>query len=333
MTAFQKGETQRQAEYKREIWPKLCDGKHGGKHYSHILPEGHLEKNYYPPIYEALRVYLEENKIALHSSSLNLKSSQACCFNFLFPWRLNLDESTAVLASVLPDVEQVLGIEFEYTGPDGATEWLGEPPGGGRGQNRTSVDAAIWWKDRSYGNRLTLIEWKYTENSFGDCGGYRSKGNQSKGKCLGIEVARIQPKEDCFVSTGNNNRTSRRYWDLLEEAGIFVSRFTEKGCPFRGPWNQLLRLFLLRDYCQQSMKNLDVVEVVAIGFEDNWQHLLKMPPYMKGRGNNVVQAWNELLEEVPPLRKVSVEHLVSSTGKLSPEHRKWREYIESRYGV
>ena len=333
MTAFQQRETRRQAKYKQKRWPELPDGKHSGKQYSHILPEGHLEKNYYPPIYDALKVYLEESKISLHSSSLNLKSSQACCFNFLFPWRLNLGGSTGVLASILPDVEQVLDIEFEYTGPDDATEWLGEPPGGGRGQNRTSVDAAIWWRDQAGNHQLTLIEWKYTESSFGDCGGYKSKGNQRKDKCRKLKVDTVVPREDCYVSTGNDGRTSRNYWTLLKESGIAVSDLLGEGCPFRGPWYQLLRLYLLRQYFQQNLRELDSVNVAVVGLNENWCHLLRMPSYMEKFGNDVIDAWNELLVGAPPLRKISVEHLVSYIGKLSPEHEKWLEYIKSRYGV
>lgn len=49
----------------------------------------------------------------------------------------------------------MIGIEFEYTGkdeypgPEGFVTWLSEPPGGKRGQNRNSIDAAVFWGDRN----------------------------------------------------------------------------------------------------------------------------------------------------------------------------------------
>ena len=139
MNAFEAKETRRHARFKQESWPDLPDGQHGGKSYSHILPDGHLDKNCYPPIYTSLRGYLDEADIALHRYALNLRSSQVCCFNFLFPCRLDLGLAYQILGSALSKVEKVSQIEFEYTGPAGATEWLGEPPGGKRGQNRTST--------------------------------------------------------------------------------------------------------------------------------------------------------------------------------------------------
>lgn len=342
LNTFDRKETRRQADYKRTKWPELQDGVLSGRptyHYPHILPKGHQDKNFYPPIYKPLLKYLEEGNIALHKESLNLKSSQVCCFNFLFPFRLELRSSPGLLSDVLPGIRKISDIEFEYTGPDGATNWLGEPPSGGRGQNRTSIDAAIRWQDGKGANRLTLIEWKYTESEFGTCGGYKSKGNRQKDKCSNLSAEKIcsKPRSNCYLETAINNRTNRRYWEHLPQAGISLMPLHDNlGCPFQGPFYQLLRLYLLRECCQETLTDVDRVDVAVIGFREN-ADLLRMPskpPHLPQLGDNVIEIWNKLLTNgAPPLRWATVEQIMTSSGNSGSDERKWRKYISERYGV
>jgi hypothetical protein len=152
LNAFEQAETQRQVAFKRTHWQGLPDGgwsKRPDYTYPHILPEGEIEKAFFPPIARPAIEYCDQSNIAIHSEALNLRSSQVCCFNVIFPMRMDLELAAVALAPVLPGVRKVTAIEFEYTGPegDGATRWLGEPPGGMRGQNRTSIDVAAWWED------------------------------------------------------------------------------------------------------------------------------------------------------------------------------------------
>ena len=339
MNAFQKGETRRQIRYKRKKWPELPDGIWSNKQYPHILPEEHPDKKFYPPIYKPLLKYLREENIEQHTSALNLKSSQVCCFNFLFPFRLELEISPKLLSSALPGVRKISAIEFEYTGPNGATNWLGEPPGGKRGMYRTSVDAAIRWQDEKDANRLTLIEWKYTEAEFGSCGGYNSRGNQQKDKCCTLSAKSIwcNPRSNCYLETDITNLISRRYWEHLSQAGISIVPLDNNlGCPFQGPFYQLLRLYLLREYCQQTLTDIDRVDVAVIGFRKN-VYLLRMPPrpsYLHRTGGNVIEIWNRLLtNDTPSLRWTTVEEMMASPGNDSPDEQEWRKYISERYGV
>jgi hypothetical protein len=331
LTGFQKVETRRQTQYKRQKWPGLPDGvwsKRPSYHYPHILPESYVDKNFYPSIYPDIRRYLEEKNIAAHSELLNLRSSQACCFNFLFPLRLDLDLAARVLSAALPSVRQVSAIEFEYTGPEGTTEWLGEPPGGKRGQNRTSIDTAVWWEDQGNRKRLTFIEWKYTESELGGCGGYVSKGNKQRDKCRTLRVQGILPERDCYIATGKDDRTRRKYWKHLALAGISPERFGNRsGCPFIGSFYQLMRQYLLAAYCKTHMNDVDEVALVLIGFRGN-HDLLRVPNSVTHLGNDVVSAWNGLLTTAPPPRLVFVEDMLAS----APSNE-WREYIRERYGL
>jgi hypothetical protein len=119
-----------------------------GRHAAEKDQNGRLEVRDTPYLQPALLSYAAGEDIALHSEVLNLKSSQAACFNFLFPLRIDLALANAALRSFLPGLREVTAIEFEYTGPPGVTAWLSEPRGGKRGQNRTSIDAAIFWIDK-----------------------------------------------------------------------------------------------------------------------------------------------------------------------------------------
>ncbi|NIN68615.1 MAG: hypothetical protein GTO63_28700, partial [Anaerolineae bacterium] len=201
--------------------------------------------------------------------------------------------------------------------------------GGMAGQNRTSIDAAIWWEDGLYKTRLTFVEWKYTEKALGDCGGHNSRGNDQRYRCETLEVRNIQPARDCYLESRRSNRTSRHYWAHLADAGISLRPLCgHTGCPFMGPFYQLMRQYLLAAYCQDELGDVESVDVVVVGFQGN-EDLLRIPEELAHLGHDVVSAWNRLLtRKAPPLRHVPVEDLLSGV----PSDGR-REYIRERYGV
>ena len=333
LNEFERQETRRQVAFKRKHWPDLPDGvwakKKGETHtYPHILPEG--DRSLYPGIAGKVFEYCHASNIAIHSEFLNLRSSQACCFNVLFPLRLDLELARAALDPVLPHVREVSKIEFEYTGPDGdgATEWLGEPAGGQRGQNRTSIDAAVWWTD-GIRRLLTFIEWKYTEKNYGTCGGYASRGNKQKHLCRDLDAQCGDPSLSCYLTKGKN---TRRYWEHLGEAHINLSAFSDlKGCPFMGPFYQLMRQHLLAAYCRENGPVEDVY-VVSVGFRGN-RSLHELPAALQGLGATVEDAWNACLEGAAPMVHVTVEAIMEHI-KASPlANEPWLDYLEERYGL
>jgi len=331
LNAFEKQETLRQVLYKRTHWPDLPDGqwsKRRGYVYPHILPEGHQEKAFFDP---SLIAYLQANDIAIHAESLNLRSSQACCFNFLYPLRQDLDLASSVLKAWLSDLGQVTRIEFEYTGPEVVTEWLGEPPGGKRGQNRTSVDAAIWWKGRDRRPRLTLFEWKYTEKEFGSCGGYGSDGNRQKARCRTLDTRSIEPTRDCYLALGDTQHNRRRYWKHMEASGIRFREFTGKGCPFRGPLYQLVRLQLLASWLASHTQN--DVEVAVACFKGN-SDLMRPPRYLRHLDAYLPSAWQSLLAEPNRFGVVFVDNLMAYCDSLPDvAGSSQRMYLRERYGL
>jgi hypothetical protein len=327
----------RQAEFKAKssYFSKAAraEGFYKGKRYPFCVPRERAEENLFREIRTAALDYCKRQGISWHDGqddkpSNHLCSSQVCCFNFLFSLREDLDKARLILSKALPSLRRVESIEFEYTGPGSATEWLGEPPGGKRGQNRTSIDAAVWWDDERNKTRLTLVEWKYTEQSFGGCGGYRSVGNYQQHRCDTLKVQDVRPERDCYLASGEGDRTSRHYWEHLGEAGISLGRFGDHlGCPFRGPFYQLMRQYLLAAHCKASVSEADNVDVISIGFQGN-QDLLRRPEYLAHLGEDVVSAWNSMLTTAPPLRHVFVETMLADAPSDD-----WREYVRQRYGV
>jgi hypothetical protein len=325
----------RQAEFKAKSphFSKAAraEGFYKGEWYPFCLPRERAEENLFSEIRTAALDYCKRQGISWHDGqddkpSNHLCSSQVCCFNFLFPLREDLNKARLILSKALPSLRRVESIEFEYTGPRSATKWLGEPPGGKRGQNRTSIDAAVWWGDERNKTRLTLVEWKYTEQSFGDCGGYRSEGNDQRHRCRTLKVQYIRPEADCYLATHRDDRTSRRYWEHLAEAGVSLERFGDHlGCPFRGPFYQLMRQYLLAAHCRAELTEVDNVDVMVIGFRAN-RDLLRRPRHLSHLGQDVVSAWNNMLTTARPLRHVFIETMLA--GAPSDD---WREYIRQRY--
>jgi hypothetical protein len=329
LNAFEQAETVRQVEFKRRRWPHLPDGcwsKDPRRSYPHILPDGELAKAFFEPIAADVLRYCAENDIAVHSEALNLRSSQVCCLNVLFPLRADFALARQALVDVLPGVTEVTDIEFEWTGPSGVTEWLGEPSGGKRGQNRTSIDAAICWR-RGDRPMLTLCEWKYTERSYGTCGGYESRGNQNKKHCL-ASLGNVQDYHTgCYLTQGRNHR---HYWDHFDEAGISLEALADgSGCPLRGPFYQLARQYLLAGYVQNNNPDLGV-QVVSLSFGGN------SALHATSDGVRTVEkAWNAGLGEGhEPLRTVHVESIVAKARQAAkPSDRAWLDYFVERYGV
>lgn len=337
LNRFQRQETKRQADYKRHTLRILDDGvwsKNKNYSYPHILPEGHIEHNFAPRLFPSLKAYLDSCDIQLHSEILNLRSSQACCWNFFFPLRQDIGIASKALELLLPNVKEVADIELEYTGPDGTTVWLGEPPGGKRGQNRTSADATIWYTDDLGHNHLTVIEWKYTEAEFGTCGGYNSDGNRQKDKCTNLSARNISSGRDCYLAKGDSPERSRRYWEHLNFAGISLSPFKGKtGCPFIGPFYQLMRLHLLAAYARSQDRNIDQVEVAVVCFKGN-SHLPKITNNLGWLAASVPEAWRRLLTDGSSFRIVFIEDIIRDACKHAEIRDSiWMQYFSERYGL
>jgi len=278
--------------------------------------------------------YLSREDIEIHSGLRNLKSSQAACFNILFPMKEDLSLALAALSFFLPNVESISNIEFEYTGPTEITQWLGEPTKGKRGRNRTSIDAAIFWKDKGNKSNISLIEWKYTERNLGTCSVFSSK--DSRNACENIDLSsRDDPALLCPLSKERKGN-SRRYWEHLKASGISLDRMkTTQGCPFQTPLYQIMRQCEVAAYLRNNHV-ADSVEVVLISFDANKAVLevpIELEPLVSKENDNIIDLWNRVLADVPPVRFVTVEQIIRHLDSTGVYERDWRQYLKDRYGV
>lgn len=351
LTPFEQQETARQVAFKQKHWIHLPPGEsaaYPGHFYPHILPAGdpdpleHLPKNFYPGAAKRILAYLQENAIYLQRDALNLRSSQAACLNILFPLAQDPALAQQALQPLFPGLAAVERIEFEYTGPGPqpgetipeATRWLGEPVGGARGQKRTSLDAAVFGRDQDGQPYALLLEWKYTERSFGTCGAFTQASPEARqANCESLDMRR-DPATRCLLMTGEPHR-QRRYWERMAPAGLELERLAVvRGCPFQGPFYQLMRQFLLAEFLRQH--GWSRCEVAVLSFGGN-PGLAQIPPALHGllpnRGD-LIDAWNSILApSIPPLRSLTVEALLDSVDRLPGVETAWREYIQERYGV
>ena len=332
---FEKQETLRQVAYKRRLWPEMPNGRFSKQPqhtYPHILPEGNLKKAFYPQIAESILNYMETEKIAPHSELLNLRSSQAACFNFLFPLRQDLGLATEVFSQFFPTLKQVTSLEFEYTGPVEVTTWLGEPPGGKRGQNCTSIDAAVFWENQGGQEYAALIEWKYTERGYGSCSAFNNASASEEIACLGLSVwENPLPEQVCLLCRGVPAR-SRRYWEHMDKAGIDLTKFRSvRGCPFQGPFYQLMRQTLVAGYLRTRETQ---AQVVSMSFGGNTS-LHSLPEHLRAiNADNVIKAWNRVLDvNTPPLLVITVEQLIGAVDRIGTQENDWRNYLKEHYGV
>jgi hypothetical protein len=339
MNQFQRKETLKQVVFRDNNFPGISNGpysKNPDHLYPHILPPGNESRVYYGD-YDDIKEYFDESGITFHTESLNLKSSQVCCINLLFPLKKDISKATAVFKLLFPNLQNISKIEFEYTGDDNEYRELGEPESGKRGQNRTSIDAAVFWKDKSNIEHISFIEWKYTEPGFGGCSAFNDTDkDEVKLKCLNQRVLE-SPEEYCLVTTGSPLR-NRTYWKLMEKAGIDINLFTSKeGCPFRGPFYQLMRQYLLA-YLVTKNKPEAKVEVVSMAFENN-ASIHKIPRYLKDLAatqntKDIITLWNSIIKPPSlPLGYITVEKFVKAVDDSGAYDESWRNYIKERYGL
>jgi len=180
--------------------------------------------------------------------------------------------------------------------------------------------------DRTDQTDLTLVEWKYTESSYGACRGFSEEGD----KCSKLQIQEPISKTQCYLTQGRNKR---RYWEHTELSGIDIQAFAKvPGCPFRGPAYQLWRQYLLAAYCRET-GNYNKVEVASISFSGN-KSLHQVPDYLASLGSDMLSAWKSFLIGVPKLRHVNVEDIVDRIKTTNlPVDAEWVDFLKLRYGL
>ncbi|MFC1689172.1 hypothetical protein ACFL07_05860 [Pseudomonadota bacterium] len=311
-SAWSRKVTRQQAELKKKLWPRLPPGFHQKteRHYDHILPEGYEKLAFYPPIADAVFEYASERNLKIHDEIRNLKSSQACCFNFLFPLKLDLEAAALALRHFHPTLESVKDLDFEYTGPSELTDWLGEPEYGRPGYKRTSIDCAVFWTSNDGNPHVTLIEWKYTEVAFGTC-------SSQKTSCRKDDY-----QKNCPLVHGSIERP-RRYFECLEEAEINLSKIPSVGCPFRGAIYQLMRQSLVAFWVKENI-GLEP-HLVSLNFTENTSTESIEAEYYNSAMTSLLELWNLAVPADLSFQSWAVESLLDVVREDS------RDWLQEHY--
>ena len=311
--------------YKRNVLKCESQGKWRGKPYPHILPSGKWQYNLFEGIRDSVIQYFERNYIAWHQQKHNLLSSQILCVNLFFPLRQHLDVIQSFLSSHFSDVERVIDIDFEYIGPY-EKNYFNED--GGRGQNRTSSDVAIIWKDKSNNKNMLLLEFKFTEPNFGECS---KQSNPNRSRCQSATKVIETPEKECWRAI-----RGRSYWERILSVGSPFRRealTAEKYCPFRYDFYQLMRNQLLA-HCIEADSQADFsrVDFGIIYHADN-ETLLRMARPFAGE-RNPLKAWPRLLKDPNKFHTFTIQELLDAVDRKLPVGlAEWRSYLKWKYDL
>jgi len=305
-------------------------GTYRGHRYPHLLPQHSWVLNLWEGIcHEAVR-HFAQSQISWHDQKHNLLSSQILCVNLFFPLRKHPDILRLWLSSYLDDVREVTDLDFEYIGPNdpqdlsGFRNYLNEP--GSRGQNRTSADVAITWRDNKGSTNLLLLEFKFTESSFGECS---KQGNPDHRRCLSSKEIVSSPWTQCYRA-----EVGRPYWDIIlsSDSPLRQDLLTaEAFCPFRYDFYQLMRNQLLAHCIQRDPEvNYDRVEFGVMYHPDNEMLMHMRRPFDKEK--NPLKAWRSFLIDPDSFHSFPIQELLDTIEpKLPAGLVNWRRYLKEKY--
>lgn len=312
---------------------KLHIQEHGewrGQQYPHILPKDLWFLNLWEGICFKTVRYFDNLQIKWHDQKHNLLSSQILCVNLFFPLREHPEFLKLWLSSSLAGVEEVTSLHFEYIGPDfpqdpsGYRNYFREE--GSRGQNRTSADVAITWRDREGHANLLLLEFKFVEENFGVCSRYP---NMDSKRCLSSGEVIRSPRTQCYRA-----QVGRLYWDyILAGDGPFHQELlvAEDYCPFRYDFYQLMRNQLLA-HCIETDPEEQYAKVhFGVMYHSNNDRLMSMSrPFNKQR--NPLEAWRGLLGDPNTFHAFTIQQFLDTIGPELPKDLiEWRRYLKEKY--
>lgn len=305
-------------------------GKWRGQRYPHILPQDLWFLNMWDGICFKAVKHFDQSQIRWHDQKHNLLSSQILCINLFFPLREHPDLLKLWLSSRLADVEEVTDLDFEYIGPDDTQEPSGYrnyfKEEGSRGQNRTSADVAVIWRDSKGSKNLLLLEFKFTEGDFGACSRYP---NMDSKRCYSSREIIRSPHTQCYRA-----QVGRLYWHfILADDSPFRQELltSEVYCPFRYDFYQLMRNQLLAHCIQRDPEeHYKKVEFGVMYHTDNERLTNMSRPFNKEK--DPLKAWHKLLISPDSFHVFTIQGFLESVGSNLPSDLvDWRKYLEEKY--
>ena len=295
-----------------------------GNEHPHLLPSAKWKYNLWEGIREEAPTYFRVESIAWHRQRHNLLSSQIMCVNLFYPLMKQLFVVKHWLKGEYPDIDKVIKLDFEYIGP---SNYFNEQ--GVRGQNRTSSDIAITWRDNSERKNLLLLEFKFTEPDFGNCS---TQGNTNPSNCLSSSDVIASPQTKCYRA----REKKRHYWDyILSNNSPFLRNSLGRAtyCPFRYDFYQLMRNQLLAHCIEvDSKSDFHRVEFGVVYHADNYELLNMTHPF--GEERNPLQTWPSMLKDPKSFHVFTVQDFINEIEEIIPTNLSpWRSYLKERYDL
>lgn len=257
-------------------WKNLTKepGVYKGIKYDAILPDEYKDK--YHPLYQPLVTELTKHKFKTHKHFGHMASSQAACINLFLPILKDKKFADTILPRINHKFKELAvdqlekGFQFEYFDQANPLNDHNDAVG-------TDSDVAIAYYDKSGSLSLWLIEHKLTENEFTTCGGYKSKGNKTKGYCRNGHLI-LNDYSKCYYQY----HCDYRYWEISDRSNIYNLNSLKKKteCPFIGGENQLWRNQLL-GYAIKEKRLFKSVHFSVVHHPDNHDLDLTIEQYKK----------------------------------------------------
>jgi len=317
----------RMIAYKTDVLGIDEKGERRGREYDHILPSRLWDQNLWSGIRRAAVDHFSREKIKWHDQRDNLLSSQILCVNIFFGLKRHPSLLNGFLKSFYPALIDVTDIDFEYNGRE---DYLNEK--GGRGYNRTSADVAITWEDTKGKNNLLLVEFKFTEPNFGECG---KSANPDRNRCNNGKKVISSPKTECYRASP---KVDRPYWDMiLSPQGPFIQEMLNKTpyCPFRYDFYQLMRNQLLAHHITEDKGSGFYFAEFAVCYDERNKTLLHLSHPVAGDTNPFTN-WKSFLKNPSSFKHFTIQQLlghIENADNLPSELEQWRVYLNKRYGL
>lgn len=194
-----------------------------------------LSDNLFPPSRHGFLQYVYDNAMPLHDYINHVRSSQAYCVNIFFYLLQNFRKEMVDYFNINLNlqIDEIEKFEFEHSPEENILgEWKSEA--NKPEEYVTAVDLIILGKRHDGTKQAILIEVKFTEASFSECGGYNSGANteEMRNACKSGKLL-VEDFKNCYLHgcKGKSN-LKQKYFELLLLSNTYESSAFDGICPF-----------------------------------------------------------------------------------------------------
>ncbi len=193
-----------------------------------------MSDNLFPPIKHGFLQYVYDKGMPLHDFVNHVRSSQIFCINLFYHFIKNEPEKLLDVLSFYTNskLKKIKNFEFEFSPYANILgEWKSDNNRPEEYVTATDLYLQIYdEKDQIVG---FLIEVKFSENDFTNCGGFNSKGNTGSSKIVCNDGKQLFTDfKTCYLQGAHGkSKLRRKYLDFFNKSDFNEAAFSNK-CPF-----------------------------------------------------------------------------------------------------